>query len=64
VWALDAATGKMKWKFNTVVDGAKLWGNPNVNTPSPPSTATRCSSAPCDRFTRNPHFQLIAYSLP
>ena len=32
VWALDAATGKMKWKFNTVSDGAKLWGNPKVNS--------------------------------
>jgi glucose dehydrogenase len=32
VWALDAATGKMKWKFNTVSDGAKLWGNSKVNS--------------------------------
>jgi outer membrane protein assembly factor BamB len=32
VWALDAATGKSKWKFNTVSDGAKLWGNPKVNS--------------------------------
>ena len=28
VWALDAATGKTKWKFNTISDGAKLFGNP------------------------------------
>ena len=32
VWALDAATGKPKWTFNTVSDGAKLWGNPKVNS--------------------------------
>jgi outer membrane protein assembly factor BamB len=32
VWALDTATGKPKWKFNTVSDGAKLWGNPKVNS--------------------------------
>jgi alcohol dehydrogenase (cytochrome c) len=32
VWALDAATGKPKWKFNTVSDGAKLWGHPKVNS--------------------------------
>src|SRR5437762_11467401 len=31
VWALDAASGKPKWKFNTIADGAKLWGNPKVN---------------------------------
>jgi len=32
VWALDAVTGKTKWKFNTVSDGAKLWGHPKVNS--------------------------------
>jgi alcohol dehydrogenase (cytochrome c) len=32
VWALDSATGKPKWTFNTVQDGAKLWGNPKVNS--------------------------------
>ena len=32
VWALDAATGKPQWKFDTVSDGAKLWGNPKVNS--------------------------------
>ena len=32
VWALDAATGQPKWKFNTIGDGAKLWGNPKVNS--------------------------------
>jgi outer membrane protein assembly factor BamB len=32
VWALDAASGKPKWKFNTLATGAKLWGHPNVNS--------------------------------
>ncbi len=32
VWAMDAATGKTKWKFNTISDGAKLWGHPKVNS--------------------------------
>jgi outer membrane protein assembly factor BamB len=32
VWALDAATGKPKWRFNTISDGAKLWGNPKINS--------------------------------
>jgi outer membrane protein assembly factor BamB len=32
VWALDAATGQTKWKFNTISDGAKLFGNPQINS--------------------------------
>ena len=32
VYALDAKTGKTKWTFNTISDGAKLWGNPKVNS--------------------------------
>jgi outer membrane protein assembly factor BamB len=32
VWAFDAVTGQTKWKFNTVSDGAKLWGNPKINS--------------------------------
>jgi len=32
VWSLDAATGATKWKFNTIADGAKLFGNPKINS--------------------------------
>jgi outer membrane protein assembly factor BamB len=32
VWALDAASGKPKWTFNTIQYGAKLFGNPKVNS--------------------------------
>jgi alcohol dehydrogenase (cytochrome c) len=32
VWALDAATGHMKWKFNTIADGAKLFGHRKINS--------------------------------
>ncbi len=32
VWALDAASGKPEWKFNTLATGAKLWGHPDVNS--------------------------------
>jgi outer membrane protein assembly factor BamB len=32
VWALDAATGQSKWKFNTISDGAKLFGNAKINS--------------------------------
>jgi glucose dehydrogenase len=32
VWALDPATGKPKWSFNTISDGAKLFDNPKVNS--------------------------------
>jgi outer membrane protein assembly factor BamB len=32
LWALDAATGTPKWKFNTVSDGARLWGRPKINS--------------------------------
>ncbi|HKO27279.1 MAG TPA: PQQ-binding-like beta-propeller repeat protein, partial [Solirubrobacteraceae bacterium] len=32
VWSLDAATGQPKWTFNTIADGAKLFGNPKVNS--------------------------------
>jgi alcohol dehydrogenase (cytochrome c) len=32
VWALDAASGKPNWKFNTIKDGARLFGNPKVNS--------------------------------
>jgi alcohol dehydrogenase (cytochrome c) len=31
VYALDARTGKTEWKFSTVSDGDKLWGNPKLN---------------------------------
>lgn len=31
VYALDAKTGATKWKFSTVSDGNKLWGNPKLN---------------------------------
>lgn len=45
VWALDAASGKPKWKFNTLATGAKLWGHPDVNSGGglwyPPSVDSR-----------------------
>ncbi|MEU6405210.1 PQQ-binding-like beta-propeller repeat protein [Streptomyces sp. NPDC046985] len=31
VWALDTATGKPRWTFNTVKDGY-LWGHPEINS--------------------------------
>jgi outer membrane protein assembly factor BamB len=32
VWALDAATGEPKWTFNTIADGARLFGNAKINS--------------------------------
>jgi alcohol dehydrogenase (cytochrome c) len=32
VWALDAASGKPKWSFNTIADGTKLWGHAPINS--------------------------------
>src|SRR4029079_15539455 len=32
VYALDAQTGKTRWTFNTISDGAMLWGNAKVNS--------------------------------
>src|SRR3954462_5194178 len=32
VWALDAATGRPKWTFNTIADGAKLFGHAKINS--------------------------------
>jgi alcohol dehydrogenase (cytochrome c) len=32
VYALDAKTGKVDWMFSTVKGGAKLWGNPKLNS--------------------------------
>jgi outer membrane protein assembly factor BamB len=32
VYALAAKTGQVTWRFNTVSDGARLWGNPKVNS--------------------------------
>jgi outer membrane protein assembly factor BamB len=32
VYALDERTGRTKWTFNTISDGAKLWGNARVNS--------------------------------
>lgn len=31
VYALDARTGKVLWRFSTVKGGGKLWGDPKVN---------------------------------
>ena len=31
VWALDAATGEPRWRFDTVKGGAALWGKPEIN---------------------------------
>jgi outer membrane protein assembly factor BamB len=42
VWALDAATGEPKWKFNTIADGAKLFGNPKVEQRRRTLVSARC----------------------
>ena len=41
VWALDPATGKPKWKFNTLATGAKLWGHPERQQRRRPLVPTR-----------------------
>jgi outer membrane protein assembly factor BamB len=45
VWALAAATGAPRWKFDTVADGARLWGNAKLNGGGglwyPPAVDTR-----------------------
>jgi len=45
VWALDAATGRPKWTFNTIADGAKLFGHAKINSGGglwyPPSVDSR-----------------------
>jgi len=51
VWALDAATGKTKWKFNTISDGAKLSATRRSTAAAasgtrPRSTARDGSSSP------------------
>jgi outer membrane protein assembly factor BamB len=32
VYALGVNTGKVKWSFNTIADGSRLWGHPKVNS--------------------------------
>ena len=32
VYALDARTGATRWRFNTISDGAKLWGDARLNS--------------------------------